>query len=99
MVLNNHLTANNIGERVDIASTTSQNKYICPSDGYVSISANTSNRGGLIRIQGANDAPAVGMPFEPPVNGYATIFVKKGMKVWNDDSGFATRGVGFFPLT
>lgn len=73
--LTKRVTANTIGERINIKSYTETNMYTCPSDGYIFLYISSTSTAGMVTLGtvAANFGGAVGRTL---------VYVKKGTKVY-----------------
>ena len=97
--VNNTVIASN--SHVSLTSTSSSNKYTCPNDGYVNIYYGASaGQQGFIRIAGSNNDSLEILFGTTSCRAYEhlSIFVRKGLKVWNDGSG-SNVSISYYPLT
>lgn len=76
------ITTNNAGTRVDIKSyTSSTNPFIVPSDGYIEANAaNNSGTSGIIQLRGSDDSLIGFIGADYP--NIVTTYVRKGMKAF-----------------
>ena len=86
--LGDKVSANDAGTQVNLMTyNTSTNKYVCPSDGYISLSNAGASVGDYIimSVYGANDNTICGLRCDTPVASMVTtqsLFVKRGMKCY-----------------
>lgn len=79
-----------LGTYVDVKSYTSTNKYTAPCDGYFLFASSTTYRyriGGLY-VGGASNN----------VNHYETVFVKKGLQLFAENTLNSSDIARFYPL-
>ena len=70
-----------IGNYVDISSYKNSNPYITPSDGYVSITARSTQNAYIEAYIGSKFILSANVSKDGTKNGYNAIYVKKGTKV------------------
>lgn len=79
------LQKSSISNDIDISTyNASNNPYTCPSDGYAVATATASTAGTLVTIQSADNTSmyARGISFGSGAVGVATLYCKKGMKIF-----------------
>lgn len=86
--LEDKVSANGAGTQVNLMTyNTSTNKYVCPSDGYITLSNAGASVGDyiIISVYGANDNAICGLRCDTPIASMITVqnlFVKRGMKCY-----------------
>jgi len=86
--LEDKVSANDAGTQVNLMTyNTSTNKYVCPSDGYITLSNAGASVGDYIimSVYGANDNLICGLRCDTSVASIVTVqnlFVKRGMKCY-----------------
>ena len=97
------LTANKLGTAVDITSyNSSNNRYTCPSDGYVTVYSADTGVVVTAWIYGSDELVGVGVNAERISGGQDvrdSVYVKKGMKVQAGGTYSGYNTVKFTPIT
>jgi len=89
------LTVNNLQPYISIASYTESNPYVCPCDGYFSVSCAS---GGSITGRVSSATNAISFITGATIGGIpSAVFVKKGMRI-NVRSSSGTTYAEFYPL-
>jgi len=95
--LASRVDAKTLGTGVSLGGYTSSNQYTAPSDGYVSITCDSSTTSyTTLWINSAFAISAKGNGYDYDRNG---IYIKKGMKLYCTASSGGTHGMNFIPLT
>ena len=103
--LEDKVSANDAGAQVNLMTyNTSTNKYVCPSDGYITLSNVGASVGDyiIISVYGANDNTICGLRCDTPIASMVTVqnlFVKRGMKCYIRAKSTGSFSALFTPLS
>ena len=98
--LGNYISKNESGERTDITSYTSADRFKIPCDGYVVISSETSTSGKIYLVVGGQSTGNIAFLYMHVAGTYQmqSLFVKKGLRCYLSEKTATAGKAWFYPL-